>query len=447
MEKKYHGGLKHLLQLSFFIVFVLSSISLASEPQYNTSYSDTYIGTKTMENIVSELNLFQQYSGDKLESLTYWTNDFISKFNISSGDLTIKNILFATDTATSDIYMYISNASYPGNNDWDFLYIESIKLYTSMKFTWLKNWNYSGQNISYPTTQAYPSLRYVVNSNGWRNGSSISYTVSNYNNSFIYIDNAVPIIGTYAVEGYTQTYGYGGYLLSHYAGIVLAPTPTPVPSSSPVPGGGDYTQQLDNITWGILDTRDEIHNMRVDINQGLDEIQEAIPTSGEIKEAQIEATTEYWGDSGDLSGDEQEEILEAGITEIKDSVSGEINKQESLQMIHDYEDRLYNLFMNPNDFRIYWNEAKYQNVKLIPAGEINFSQMERDIPTVALIMTYVRTILNMILTINIIKSVWNLLMQFLGIHESEEEYNETDAEVIGIGTTAISGNNQKMLGG
>lgn len=112
-------------------------------------------------------------------------------------------------------------------------------------------------------------------------------------------------------------------------------------------------------------------------------------------------------------------------------------------MIEGIEEEYINLFAHPMDFRIYWNSASYLGTTLIPQGEINFSQMERDIPEVAMLMTYVRTILNMVLTFNILKAIWNLLMEFLGVREAVEEYDETGADVI----YAEAPPETKMLGG
>lgn len=301
LKKKFlHGFLGLFGVLLSFILLHTCSIVYATEPLYNQSRQDTFFGKYTMQNIVDELELDEVYSGDALEGLTYWANQFMTSYNNSSGDLVLQDLVIQKGSNNA-LYIYVANNTADGGQNRDYIYIETVSVYAQMKYVYLDHWVYSGQNISYPLTKGMVGNIFLIDSSHWQAGSSQRYYVDSYTDSLIYLSDSVTFI-PYSVAGYTQSYGYNWYFLNHTVNVEVAPTPTPVPSVTPRPSG-DYSQQLDNIEYTLLETKDELHNTRVDINQGFDDLQSQM--SGDTQKIIDSITTVPSGDDFDslTSGD------------------------------------------------------------------------------------------------------------------------------------------------
>lgn len=82
--------------------------------------------------------------------------------------------------------------------------------------------------------------------------------------------------------------------------------------------------------------------------------------------------------------------------------------------------------VNHGDFKITWSEGEYNNNSIIPAGEINFTQMCKDIPELEQVKTILNVIISAFLGFNLIKYLYNLMLSTLGI--DNPYLYETDLE-------------------
>lgn len=82
--------------------------------------------------------------------------------------------------------------------------------------------------------------------------------------------------------------------------------------------------------------------------------------------------------------------------------------------------------VNHGDFKITWSAGEYNNNSIIPAGEINFTQMCKDIPELEQVKTILNVIISAFLGFNLIKYLYNLMLSTLGI--DNPYLYETDLE-------------------
>lgn len=179
---------------------------------------------------------------------------------------------------------------------------------------------------------------------------------------------------------------------------------------------GDYTGQLNQI------------------EGSLNNIENKIPSSGDIEQATqngvVQGSTEYWGSSGDLTGEKQEELISGKVDELTEQISGDLAENEIFGILQTYEDKIFGSFIGEEDFKISWNDVSYMNSVIIPKGEINFSEMCRENETLANIKTTINIILGFFLLSNCVIYLYNLLLATLGIdnpylYETPPEQVET----------------------
>lgn len=84
--------------------------------------------------------------------------------------------------------------------------------------------------------------------------------------------------------------------------------------------------------------------------------------------------------------------------------------------------------LQPLDFVISWNDIIYENVVLIPHGEINFSKYVRENETIRQMHSYMQTILVFALSFLLIRNIWYTFVILLGIgseiYEKDQEENQ-----------------------
>lgn len=284
-----------------------------------------------------------------------------------------------------------------------------------------------------------------------------NYEITGNNDSMIYIPGifglSTGLQGLYFNDFSITNSDYEYYYLkNHYK----APTPTPSGDSSGDSGSGESggntgNVDLSNIENGITDINNNIVN-------GTNQITEQI--SGDttrIVETIQQQNENYWGSSGDLNGENEEEEIEDKINEIMDNVSGEITQTEVIGALEGAENKFKNILeygkQHPEalDLAFSWEDIKYKNQTLIPAGGINFSQMCRDIPELGQARNYLNIIATFGASIALIKHIWNLLLATLGIDnpylyedETGDVYTtETLDEMTGERTYTITQTNGK----
>lgn len=90
-----------------------------------------------------------------------------------------------------------------------------------------------------------------------------------------------------------------------------------------------------------------------------------------------------------------------------------------------------------SDFVINWKDVNYLDNVLIPAGNINFSQLCRDNEVLGKVKEYVNIILSALLGFNLIANIWNLLLSTLGI--DNPFLYELDKESTVVSVDSVSG--------
>lgn len=164
---------------------------------------------------------------------------------------------------------------------------------------------------------------------------------------------------------------------------------------------GDYTGQLNQI------------------EGSLNNIENKIPTSGDIEQATqngvVQGSTDYWGSSGDLTGEKQEELISGKVDELTEQISGDLAENEIFSILKTYEDKLFGGFTGEKDFKISWNDISYMNSVIIPKGEVNFSEICRENEALGRVKTTINIILGFMLLYNCVIYLYNLLLATLGI--------------------------------
>lgn len=157
----------------------------------------------------------------------------------------------------------------------------------------------------------------------------------------------------------------------------------------------DYSEKLDNI------------------NGTLNNIENKIPTSGDIQNSVAQGNKDYWGQP---SGEELKKEQEENINQIKEELTSNLENNEIMGALTTAEQGFIELLQGePGDFKISWNEVKYMDTKLIPSGEINFSKIARETESIGMIKTTLNIILSGFMALNILKYIYNLLLTTLGI--------------------------------
>lgn len=160
----------------------------------------------------------------------------------------------------------------------------------------------------------------------------------------------------------------------------------------------------------------DIKNNTNKTNEKLDNISTKIPTSGDIKQSTISANTDFWGSSDDLNGDNQQENIKSGLNDLINGFSGELSNNSIFQIVELAELGFIDILQGkPGDFKISWNSANYLDNSIVPAGEINFTQMCKDIPILGNVKTFINIIISAFLGFNLIKYLYNLILSTLGI--------------------------------
>lgn len=155
------------------------------------------------------------------------------------------------------------------------------------------------------------------------------------------------------------------------------------------------------------------------INNNLNNIENKIPTSGDITQSTqtgiVSGNQEFWGSSGDLTGEQQEDLISDKIDDLTNSLSGDLAENEIFGILQTYEDKLFGGFTGQEDFVISWNDINYNGQKLIPSGEVNFSKICRENEALGKVKSTINIILTFIILMNIVIYMYNLLLATLGI--------------------------------
>lgn len=415
---------KRTLFLSMLLlILILGTTSFA------TTQSGYLMDNETMTKVIGRLG-FANLNEEQINGMTYWYNEWARSYR-ETVEFTLKNVAFFKNSG--NLCFTVSNATF--NNELPYMYIHSYGNNTNYSTTVNEfiSWKYDTNNkINGVNTN---KLKYwqLTTSNYTEYTNTISLTrnkTDTIKSESIYIPEVVVFIPTYTVYGSTGEYGYKTYFLNNYIEIdtgTIIPTPTPTPTTTPTPGGGSTGGTDLTPVIGKLD----------ETNKNLEEIKNNIPTSGDIEKATEEANKNYWGDSQKMNESDYENQIKNGINSSMGEISENLEKNKIFKSIAIAEQKIIDLFLEePEDFKISWQNVKYLDKNLIPSGEINFSKMCRENETLGKVKSTLNIIVSAMISLQLFKYIYNLIMVTLGIDHPLILENDTD-DITEISTTKV----------
>lgn len=200
------------------------------------------------------------------------------------------------------------------------------------------------------------------------------------------------------------------------------------PSGDNGSGTIDYTNQLNNINTSINNLQNQISGDTQNIINQM---------SGETQKITNTLT--------DYDSSEGEDDVSSLIDNIQSSLSGDLSSSEIFSALEDSEKGFLDLISGQaGDFEIHWNDVFYNGIKLISAGQVNFSAMCRENETLGNIKEKLNIILSALCGLALIKYLYNLLLATLGIDNPYLYDSNTDSDYIktvdkNTGITTFSG--------
>lgn len=107
---------------------------------------------------------------------------------------------------------------------------------------------------------------------------------------------------------------------------------------------------------------------------------------------------------------------ENSINQIKNNITEKLEENEIIGALDLAEKGFLDILKGEaGDFKISWEQVTYKDVALIPKGEVNFSKIARENESVGYVKTTLNTVLSAFMAFNILKTLYNLLMEMLGV--------------------------------
>lgn len=463
-KKKYIGSLK-LLLVPFFIM--LLSFFSNCFAYMSSEYLDYGLAT-LKDNYLNNNN--SSYQSTMRQNAEAFLNDniaknlFLDKFNSQLdtwGIPNIKdyNIICCAHYATRYyLKFFIFNNTVPnGYDDLDFFFIDSNSRFKARHLNSSDYWfqynvciqkNNDGsctlsnfQFWKYTSTSDYASI-YL----GSTSFTSDQNTVLTCSNIF-----CCGLPGGYSYYPLTGSTTIIPVILKDMNGNYNPVTPDPELSGDiPIDTGntgtitnnsGETTGSIDlsGIQAGLGNINNSINNQGQAIIDNQNENTQAI-----IDNQNIIAEQQH-NDLTNFDVDEGEEDVNGLIDNISTNLSGDLSNSEIFGALEESESGFLNLISGQaEDFEIHWNDVFYNNVKLIPAGQVNFSALCRENSVLGNIKEKLNIILSALCGLALIRYLYNLLLATLGIDNPYLYDKNTDSEYIktvdkNTGITTFSG--------
>lgn len=438
-KKKFHGGLKLLLLLLFTMLLGICStcyaednIWLLDDSDYFEWYYDYLLNNSNLNSTYK--TRIQNIGKSSFGASFYnaWNSAMINK-GFSNCLYTNCAIISRQTSSNLAFLLILHNAGSPGVLDLGFLYLWGDYVYGT-----------------YPNSGNIYLLKITIDSNGNIISNNTFETVSNTSSgssqgSYSFNDDhSVLTLQNSGFAGIPQGYTKSDYINGNAQTVIFSSIGGNfIPSDSqPENPSGDSSGDIGGNTGTITNPSGDItgnidlsgiENGITNINNNLNNIENKIPTSGDIQNAIGQATENYWGSSGDLTGDEQEVAIAENLNNIMTELSGEFSQNEVFTSLESAESGFLDLFRNEHEESYYdlafeWEDFEYNGTTLIPGGSINISQMCRDNVQLGYIQSIIRVIFNFTVAFTLIYQIWNLILATLGIDNPYlyENYNEVD---------------------
>lgn len=385
---------------------------------YQSTYDSFYerLSDNSLQNFCDTWN-----SSNLIQYADYIENCFFIAYTNSSQVVDSIFVLFSNNELGNKAHhLWLSN--YSANNSFCLTYINDNLAFVDGTFYSI-SFNAVGSITNFsPSNLGYKKAF---------NNSNLSYSTSpNVINSLTFASYGVPADINFNDEWfYTST--------SVIPVVVPEPTPTPTPESTPIPGTGTITNNSGDKT-GNIDLSG-IENGIDNINQSINEQGQAIiDNQNTIAEQQHNDLTAF-----DVSDGEDD--ADSLINNIQDTLDDNLSNSEIFGALEESESGFLDLISGQaEDFEIHWNDVFYNNVKLIPSGQVNFSSICRENSTLGEVKEKLNIILSALCGLALIKYLYNLLLATLGIDNPYLYDSNTDNDYIktvdkNTGVTTFSG--------
>ena len=397
----------------------------------NTSTNSSQLNDTNLENAK---NLISKITASNFKE--YFNQNFINTLNITT-EITFENISFIPCYNFSNVYIdfIVSNNTYSNTLPFTYLFrgnpgLENEQTYNQFLITGTS----SNSGITNSEDQNLNIIRITITSSGGLNISNISAIKKSYytleNMEFDEDDTSINFSQLRGLSP-SQVIYYSGYNTNVKKSYLLDNWYNADPNDPEIPdnpgsgdtgesgdtgggtggdtGGGtttpDYSDDLENIQTGITD-----------INNNIGNIQESIPTSGEIAGATEQANKDFWGNKDEMNEEDYENQISEGINESMEQITEELEQNEVFDSIAIAEQKIIDLFLEePEDFKITWADIKYMDKTLVQKGEINFSQICRENETLGNVKNILNIIVSAMISLSLFKYIFNLIMVTLGI--------------------------------
>ena len=448
---------KLIFFMSLILILILGTTSQASVSKEYMDYIWTNLENNTDFNNSGNYNTnfksyLQQLTVEQKNSVKTKINQYLYANNLNYEDVNLNTFLTYNAETTFVIYFVFSNNTAPNNNDLGYLEIKNDNLNTTRIY--IKNNNGTIKYLKVTVAYYNNNLHFTVSDFAEINSSGpaikLGKTAYSENTEIFYSSNIscykltqVAYIGYPISAGNEET-----RFLRNYSAYINTDDGAYIPKEPDIDSGdsgGSTTPSGDGGGGGNTGTTTDlskVENGIKDINNNLENIENKIPTSGDIKNATtngiIDGNNQYWGNSGDLNGEKEQEEIQNIINEAMENVSGELSKNKVFKALENAEKGFFDLFKNKleeqaYDLKFNWKKTEYEGATLLEDGEINISKMCREIPELARLQFYIRLIFNFTVIVNIIKQIYNLILATLGIdnpflYEEGEQTTSIDTE-------------------
>lgn len=413
---------KFLLMITIFLC-ISPTVFGADRYSYNTSWDDDYLGLENIKLIYNRFNY--KYNNNDLNKFYDTFVNLYPEIKKIYPSVKLYNLMFYSSNTImnpSTFCITISNGSF-GNSS--IPYIKLIEESNVTKLFWVNDINDLGIEI-----KSFNSYSSSLQNYPLQNGQ---YLATLKDDTYYF---------TYYIFSFFDTYtvyynGKWGFLSDGLPGLLIAPgeyLKPEIPSEPENPsgdtpsgdiGGNDYTSQLNQI------------------QENLGNIENKIPTSGDIEQATqsgvVQGSTDYWGSSGDMSGDKQEDLISGKVDELTEQISGDLAENEIFGVLNNFENKLFGGFTGEQDFKIEWNDVSYMGTVIIPKGEVNFSKICRENEVLGNVKTTINIILDFFVLLNVVIYLYNLLLSTLGIDNPYLYEKPEDVTTTTITTNANTG--------
>lgn len=292
IKKKFHGGVRLLYLLLFFMAFVTYSNNCKAY----TSIQDPELTLEEFKAVLNELE-FTQISGDtNIQNMKETYNRWVRVMLTSGYEFQLSNIVFYKSSTQNTLYWTLNNGTvgnlpylYLSNNSNGTGTIQAtlpnIYLGNFLNWTYNNSGDITGANSSNLTYYYIPTSNFFSTYQGTGRPNVYTSNENSINNNEIYLKYAVtffkPLSSVYARQ---SQYGPKTYFLSHILDLdrTINPTITPTPTTTPTQSGGegenvDLTQTNQKID-DVKNAVDNIKNSVDTVNQSVEEVGGKIDT-------------------------------------------------------------------------------------------------------------------------------------------------------------------------